>query len=147
MKATVVPNRNMIIASVLIGLAVARQAQVVALGMHAGDHAVYPDWRPEFVAAVDRTAAVANEGFHPPTVEAPFVGISKTDIARRAAELGAPLHLSLSCYKGGDVHCGRCGTCVERQQSMSEAGVDDPTVYADPDFWRVAIAAGAPSGA
>lgn len=131
MRATVVPNRNMIIASVLIGLAVARHGQVVALGMHAGDHAVYPDCRPEFVTAVGHTAAVANDGFHPPAVEAPFIGISKTDIARRAAELGAPLHLSWSCYKGGDTHCGVCGTCYERREAFRDAGLPDPTTYAN----------------
>ena len=131
MKATVVPNRNMIIASVLIGLAVSRRAAVVALGMHAGDHAVYPDCRPEFVTALARCAAVANEGFDPPAVEAPFVHLTKTDIARRGAELAAPLHLSWSCYRGGEVHCGVCGTCYERREAFRDAGLPDPTAYAD----------------
>lgn len=131
MKATIVPNRNMILGSILIGIAVARQAPVVALGMHAGDHAVYPDCRPEFVTGLDHLAAVANEGLAPPAVEAPFVHVSKTDIARRGAELGAPLHLSWSCYRGGNVHCGVCGTCYERREAFQDAGLPDPTSYAD----------------
>ena len=131
MRALVVPNRNMILGSVLIGIAVSRQAQVVALGMHAASHAVCPDCRPEFVTALDHVAAVANEGFNPPAVEAPFIYGSKTDIARRGAELGAPLHLSWSCYKGGDVQCGVCGTCHERQEAFQDAGVPDPTTYAE----------------
>jgi 7-cyano-7-deazaguanine synthase len=131
MLATVVPNRNMILASVLIGVAVARQARLVAFGIHSGDHAVYPDCRPEFVEALQRLAAIANDGFHPPTVEAPFVNISKTDIVRRGAELGVPYQLTWSCYKGGEAHCGVCGTCYERREAFRDAGVPDPTIYLD----------------
>jgi 7-cyano-7-deazaguanine synthase len=131
MRATVVPNRNMILASVLVGIGLARRADVVALGMHSGDHAIYPDCRPEFVDTLRRLVDIANEGFDPPRVEAPFVNISKTDIARRAAELGAPLHLSWSCYQGGSVHCGVCGTCYERREAFQDAGLSDPTIYAD----------------
>jgi len=131
MKATVVPNRNMLLASVLICIAVARKAEVVALGMHSGDHAVYPDCRPEFVDSLGRCAAIGNEGFDPPRVEAPFVNISKTDIARRGAELGVPYELTWSCYKGADKHCGVCGTCYERREAFRDAGVPDPTGYVD----------------
>ena len=131
MKATVVPNRNMIIASVLTGIAVSRKAEIVALGMHSGDHAVYPDCRPAFVEHLAELVLVANEGFGAPRVEAPFVAISKTDIARLGADLGAPLALSWSCYKGGDRHCGVCGTCYERREAFRDAGVPDPTDYAD----------------
>ncbi len=131
MKALVVPNRNMIFGSVLIGIAVSRQAQVVALGMHAANHVVCPDCRPEFVTALDHVAAVANEGFNPPAVEAPFIYMSKTDVTRRGSELGAPLHLTWSCYKGGDTQCGVCATCRERQEAFRDAGVPDPTTYAD----------------
>lgn len=131
MKATVVPNRNMIIASALIGIGLSHRAKVVGLGMHAGDHAVYPDCRPEFVDALDDLAQIANEGFDPPRVEAPFVGISKTDIARLGVELGVPYALTWSCYQGGDQHCGVCGTCYERREAFRDAGVTDPTVYLD----------------
>jgi 7-cyano-7-deazaguanine synthase len=129
MKATVVPNRNMIFTSVVVGVAISRGASTVALGVHAGDHAIYPDCRPEFIDAVARAVEVGNEGFDPPAVEAPFVHITKTDIVRHATELGAPLDLTWSCYKGGAVHCGTCGTCVERQEAFRDAGVADPTRY------------------
>lgn len=129
MRATVVPNRNAILANVLIGAAVAAGAQTVGLGVHAGDHAVYPDCRPQFIDTLNALAAVACEGFAPPTVQAPFVHISKTEIARRGHDLGAPFALTWSCYKGGSAHCGRCGTCVERAESFRDAGVADPTVY------------------
>lgn len=130
MRATVVPNRNAIMANIAIGVASARRASLVALGIHAGDHAVYPDCRPGFVRALRACAAEALEGFCVPRIETPFIKISKTDIARRAAVLGAPLHLSWSCYKGGDVHCGKCGTCVERREAFDDAGLTDPTEYA-----------------
>jgi 7-cyano-7-deazaguanine synthase len=131
MKATVVPNRNMIIASALIGMGVSRKASVVALGMHAGDHAVYPDCRPEFIERLNNLARIANEGFDPPRVEAPFVDISKTEIARLGDRLGVPYALTWSCYQGGERHCGVCGTCYERREAFRDAGVTDPTEYLD----------------
>jgi 7-cyano-7-deazaguanine synthase len=131
MRATVVPNRNAILANVAIGLAVARRASVVALGMHSGDHFIYPDCRPEFVEAVDRLALVANEGFSAPHVEAPFLRWTKTEIAAYGTRLGAPLDQSWSCYRGADIHCGTCGTCYERRESFRDAQVPDPTDYLD----------------
>lgn len=129
MRATVVPNRNAIMANVAAGIASARAAAVVALGIHAGDHAVYPDCRPAFLDALQASISAALEGFPTPTIEAPFVHRTKTDIARLAADLDAPLHLSWSCYLGGAVHCGRCGTCVERAEAFTDAGLTDPTEY------------------
>lgn len=129
MRSTVVPNRNAIMANVAAGIASARGAALVALGIHAGDHAVYPDCRPAFLDALQASITAALEGFPTPIVEAPFVHSTKTDIARLASELDAPLALSWSCYKGGAVHCGRCGTCVERQEAFTEAGFLDPTEY------------------
>lgn len=132
MRATVVPNRNAIFASVAIGVAVANAAPAIALGIHAGDHAVYPDCRPEFVAALQQLAGVANEGFIAPDfrVLAPLLHWSKADIVRCGAELDVPFATTWSCYQGGDRHCGRCGTCVERREAFEVAGVDDPTDYA-----------------
>lgn len=130
MRSTVVPNRNAIMANIVIGAASARGADVVALGVHAGDHAVYPDCRPEFIRALRQCSVHALRGFHTPRLEAPFINISKTEIALRAAVLDAPLHLSWSCYKGGDTHCGSCGTCVERREAFKDAGLADPTEYA-----------------
>lgn len=129
MRATVVPNRNAIMANVAAGIASARGAHVVALGIHAGDHAVYPDCRPPFLDALQASITAALEDFPTPVVEAPFVYLTKTDIAKLAADLDAPLALSWSCYRGGELHCGRCGTCVERREAFTNAGLTDPTTY------------------
>lgn len=130
MAATVVPNRNAILANVAVGVAVARKADLVALGVHAGDHPIYPDCRPEFITALNDCVAVATAGYHTLRVEAPFVHWSKTEVASLAGRLGAPLDLTWSCYAGGELHCGRCGTCVERREALAAAGLADPTGYA-----------------
>lgn len=132
MRATVVPNRNMILLSVAVGIAVAEGAGAVSTAVHAGDHAIYPDCRPEFIRLVDQTAVAATSGFGDVHVIAPFVEKTKTDIAAMAIELGAPVHLTWSCYEGKDIHCGQCGTCWERQEAFRDAGVTDPTQYAQP---------------
>ena len=131
MKATVVPNRNAIFLSVAVGLAVASGAEVVAVAVHAGDHPIYPDCRPEFVHAFEKAARVGNEGFGHPAmrVEAPFLHLDKVDIVKRGAALGVPFAETWSCYRGGERHCGRCGTCVERREAFELAGVPDPTAY------------------
>lgn len=132
MKATVVPNRNAIMLNVAAGVAVARHAQYVATAVHAGDHAVYPDCRPEFITAVDQAVHSGTAGFGDIHVVAPFVRSSKTDIARLGGKLAVPFGLTWSCYQGGDTHCGLCGTCTERIEAFQDAGVDDPTTYAAP---------------
>jgi 7-cyano-7-deazaguanine synthase len=126
MRSTVVPNRNAIMANIAIGVA---SADVVALGVHAGDHAVYPDCRPEFVKALRQCMTQALKGFHTPRLETPFLHKSKAFIAENGSLSGAPLHLSYSCYKGGPLHCGTCGTCVERREAFGLAGLADPTEY------------------
>lgn len=135
MKATVVPNRNMIMASIAGGWAVSLGASTIGTAVHAGDHAVYPDCRPEFWSRFERTLNLGNEGFMSHgeiTVYTPFIDLSKTDIADRAAELGVPYHETWSCYKGGEKHCGKCGTCVERIEAIrdSEHADLDKTEYA-----------------
>lgn len=140
MKATVVPNRNMMMLSIAAAHAVSVGAGLVATGVHAGDHFVYPDCRPLFVDTMNAALAAANEGF---TVEgfrldAPFLYWSKTDIAAEAGRLGVPIDETWSCYQGGGVHCGRCGTCCERREAVEGAGLSDPTVYEDRDYWRQA---------
>ena len=131
MRSTVVANRNAIFVQVAVGVAVAEGAAAVAVGVHAGDHAVYPDCRPAFVAAAEHLAVVANEGFAADgfRVLAPFVELTKADIVRRGADLGVPFADTWSCYRGGAVHCGTCGTCVERREAFDLAGVADPTPY------------------
>lgn len=131
MRATVVPNRNALMLDCATAVAVARGAHAVATGVHAGDHAVYPDCRPEFVLAYERMARIANEGFAVDgfAVLAPFVTATKADIAALGEQLGVPWADTWSCYQGAAVHCGRCGTCVERREAFQLANVADPTPY------------------
>ncbi|MDI1320365.1 MAG: 7-cyano-7-deazaguanine synthase QueC [bacterium] len=127
MKATVVPNRNMIMLSIAAGWAISLRFDAVAFGAHGGDHAIYPDCRSVFADAVD--AAIRLADWHQVQLIRPFVGLTKTDLAKRGHELHVPFAQTWSCYKGGDLHCGTCGTCVERREAFHLAGVPDPTTY------------------
>jgi 7-cyano-7-deazaguanine synthase len=128
MRVTVVPNRNMILLAVAIGHAIASGADAVAYGAHAGDHAVYPDCRPAFAEAMAEAAGLCH--YDPGvTLLRPFIDRTKADIVRLGAALGVPFALTWSCYEGGVRHCGRCGTCVERREAFTLAGVPDPTEY------------------
>lgn len=133
MQATVVPNRNAIMLSVAVGVAVARRAVAVATAVHAGDHPIYPDCRPAFIDAIEHEARVANEGFIAQDFQvlAPFLHLGKDEIVRRGVAAGVPFAETWSCYVGGDRHCGRCGTCVERREAFELAGVADPTSYVE----------------
>ena len=126
MKATVVPNRNAIMLSIAFGIAKARGFGFVGAGMHAGDHAVYPDCRPEFVNAFQSMQLVAMD--EPVTLWTPWIGVDKTHIAKRGFALGFPFEESWSCYEGKLIHCGECGTCVERKEAIGGEG-NDPTEY------------------
>jgi 7-cyano-7-deazaguanine synthase len=128
MKATVVPNRNMLLIATAAAWAMSLKATAVAYGAHGGDHAIYPDCRPAFADALDKAIRLAD--WHEVSLERPFVGMDKTAIVRRGVELGVPFALTWSCYVGGDKHCGKCGTCVERKEAFVRAGVADPTPYA-----------------
>ncbi|MDR2862926.1 MAG: 7-cyano-7-deazaguanine synthase QueC [Puniceicoccales bacterium] len=128
MKSTVVPGRNLILLSVAAAWAIAEKCDTLAYGAHSGDHAIYPDCRPEFAEAAGHAIALAD--WHKVTLERPFVSMDKAQIARLGITLNAPLHLSWSCYKGGTLHCGRCGTCIERREAFWNAGIPDPTTYA-----------------
>lgn len=150
MKQTVVPNRNMIMLSIAIGFAVSIEGRFVATAVHAGDHFIYPDCRPGFIKEMNVVAITANEGFSKfPTREnllgygdswghasiyAPFLNIGKHDIAKLGNNLNVPYVDTWSCYKGGETHCGRCGTCTERKEAFRLAHVKDPTKYLDADF-------------
>ncbi len=181
MKLTVVPNRNMIMMSIAAGVAINRQANTIATAVHAGDHFVYPDCRPEFIFALGQAIITGNEGFHSfgreldPEKDAaavaqgythaampittPYLQSTKADIAYKALELGTPLHMTWSCYKGGLNHCGRCGTCVERLEAIDAAAkrytldqgwaamkdgkaLVDSTVYDDNEYWKTVIQKG-----
>lgn len=127
MALTVVPNRNATLLMAAVGVAQSRGATEVWTAVHAGDHELYADCRPEFIEAI---ALAAERGTGDEvTVKGPFVFESKADIVRAAIRTNAPLHLTWSCYRGGEKHCGECGTCYERRASFAEVGAADPTEY------------------
>jgi 7-cyano-7-deazaguanine synthase len=139
MRLTVVPNRNMMMLSIAGAVAVNIGAQALGIGVHAGDHTIYPDCRPEFIIHFETTLKIANEGFIHPSFQmySPFITRTKTQIVLIGSELGVDWANTWSCYKGGDIHCGKCATCVERREAFHIAGVDDPTAYQDTtDYWK-----------
>lgn len=127
MKSTVVPNRNMIMLSIAIGWAINEKFNSVSYAAHAGDHAIYPDCRNEFVENLSNAAKLAD--WHPIEIIRPFINLSKIDIVKLGDKLGVELENTWSCYKGREYHCGKCGTCNERIESFKLAGVKDNTVY------------------
>lgn len=127
MKSTVVPFRNGIMLSIACGLAESNGLSRVMMANHAGDHTIYPDCRPGFVSAMSE--AMRQGTFNGVTIEAPYTNITKADIARIGNRLGINYAETWSCYKGGEKHCGKCGTCRERKEALAEAGIDDPTEY------------------
>lgn len=143
MQQTIVPNRNMILLAIAGGVAVAERVPLVAFAAHKGDHAIYPDCRPAFIASMD--AALANgTGWQDRSIDgvrllAPFMYEMKAEIVQKGAQLEVPFADTWSCYRGGERHCGRCGTCVERVEAFMLAGVDDPTVYEDAMYARTLL--------
>ncbi|MBO7595131.1 MAG: 7-cyano-7-deazaguanine synthase QueC [Salinivirgaceae bacterium] len=129
MRSTVVPFRNGIMLSIAAGLAENNGLQYVMIANHAGDHTIYPDCRPEFISAMD--AAIDSGTYNNARILAPYTNITKADIARRGKLLKIDYSETWSCYKGGKVHCGKCGTCVERREALLLAGIDDTTEYED----------------
>lgn len=124
MKSTIVPFRNGIMLSIVAGIAESEEAKYVLMANHSGDHFVYPDCRPEFVKAMDAAICTGTtNGVHLLT---PYTDISKRDIALKGRDLGVDFAHTYSCYKGHDVHCGKCGTCVERKEALEGF---DPTEY------------------
>ena len=127
MKSTVVPFRNGIMLSIAAGVAESNGLKYVMMANHGGDHTIYPDCRPEFVSAMSEAT---RQGTYPGIeVLAPYTGITKSDIARHGKALGIDYAETWSCYKGGEHHCGKCGTCRERIEALADAGVEDHTVY------------------
>jgi len=127
MKITIVPNRNMILLSVAAGWAITLKATEIAYAAHAGDHAIYPDCRPEFIAAMVNAIQLADD--LQVKLSTPFKTFSKADICKLGNKLRVPFDLTWSCYKGQDKHCGKCGTCIERKEAFELAKVQDPTIY------------------
>lgn len=128
MKATVVPNRNMIMLALAAGWALSRKCERVAYGAHAGDHTIYPDCRPAFVESMRTAFGLAD--WEQLELYCPFLNWSKADIVREGQRLAVDFARTWSCYEGGTIHCGECGTCVERREAFTLAGLTDPTPYA-----------------
>ena len=129
MKSTVVPFRNGIMLAIVAGLAETYGLKHVMMANHSGDHTIYPDCRPSFVAAM--SAAISAGTYEGITLETPYTNLSKGDIARKGKELGLDYTQTWSCYKGGEIHCGKCGTCRERKEALADAGITDLTQYED----------------
>lgn len=129
MKSTVVPFRNGIMLAAAAGLAESRGLKAVMIANHAGDHALYPDCRESFIKAMGR--AIAEGTYDDIELRAPYTLLTKGQIALRGKQLGLDYTTTYSCYKGGEKHCGRCGTCIERRQALAEAGIEDLTPYED----------------
>lgn len=131
MAQTVVPNRNAIMLAVAYTAAATDRADAVAIGVHGGDHYIYPDCRPAFIESFTEMERRALDGLGLPDVRllAPFVHLTKADIVALGARLGVPFADTWSCYKGGAHHCGKCATCIERREAFAMAGVTDPTIY------------------
>ncbi|MDA7602008.1 7-cyano-7-deazaguanine synthase QueC [Gammaproteobacteria bacterium] len=127
MKSTVVPNRNMILISLALGYAVTKKAEEVWFGAHAGDHAIYPDCRPEFVEKMDAVARIAN--YSPIAVKAPYIAMSKTEILAIGLNMQLDYGLTWTCYEGKELACGSCGACHERLESFAANNIIDPIKY------------------
>ena len=124
MRSTVVPFRNGIMLAVAAGLAESYGLDTLLIANHSGDHAIYPDCRPEFIAAFDQAVRAGTyEGIR---VVSPYCDITKRDIALRGHALGIDYAETWSCYKGGERHCGKCGTCTERKEALEGF---DTTIY------------------
>ena len=128
MTATVVGGRNLLFASVLV--AASDPGDTVHVAVHAGDHPIYPDCRPTFWQPYALAVAAA----YGVLIDTPFITWTKAQIIERLPD--APYDLSWSCYQGGERHCGRCGTCVERAEAFHLAARPDPTDYESPDYWQ-----------
>ena len=127
MKSTVVPFRNGIMLAVAAGVAESRNLTKLLIANHGGDHTIYPDCRPEFISAMD---SATNAGTYVGVrVVAPYTNITKGDIARIGKKLGIDYAETWSCYKGGEKHCGKCGTGVDRNEALAYAGIEDTTEY------------------
>lgn len=127
MKSTVVPFRNGIMLAIAAGIAETNDISHIMIANHSGDHTIYPDCRENFISAM--SAATHAGTYNGVTLFAPYTNITKSQIAKRGKELGIDYTETWSCYKGGEKHCGKCGTCVERKEALRDAGIEDKTEY------------------
>jgi 7-cyano-7-deazaguanine synthase len=131
MAITVVPNRNAIFLTIAYGAAVSFQSKFVGAAMHTGDHTIYPDCRPQFVDIFSTMQKIATEGTGDADLSlwTPFIDKSKAEIAQIGLNMDLNYEDTWSCYKGDLLHCGKCGTCVERKEAFEIIGATDPTLY------------------
>ena len=129
MRKTAVPGRNLIFASVLAGLAESIGASQIALGVHSGDHHIYPDCRPEFIEALTETVFQSSDW--KVLVITPFLLEDKTSILKIGHGLTTPVpyELTRTCYKNQFISCGKCGSCRERLEAFQNIGRPDPIQY------------------
>jgi 7-cyano-7-deazaguanine synthase len=127
MKRTVVPFRNGIMLAAACGFAESAGAGGLVIAAHGGDHAIYPDCREDFMRAMGDAMRLGT--YVQVQLLRPFIHLDKAGIAREGAGLGVDYSRTWSCYKGGAIHCGVCGTCVERREAFALAGLMDPTAY------------------
>lgn len=127
MKSTIVPGRNLIFASILSGLAESVGALEIALGVHSGDHHIYPDCRPDFIRQLNKTIHLSSDGLV--QIVTPFSNIDKAGILIQGRNLGVPYKLTRTCYKDQQISCGKCGSCVERLEAFAELDFKDPIKY------------------
>lgn len=128
MKQTVVPFRNGIFLAIAAGIAESKGAEAIVIAAHSGDHAIYPDCREEFMAAM--SAAISHGTYARLQILRPFISYTKAEITAAGAALGVDFSHTYSCYCGRELHCGQCSTCRERRESFAAAGIPDPTLYA-----------------
>jgi 7-cyano-7-deazaguanine synthase len=127
MKQTVVPNRNMVMLALSTSYAISLKAKYLFYGVHSGDHAIYPDCRPDFYKYMQD--AIMRADWHEILLRAPYIMKDKGDIVIRGKEIGVDYSLTWTCYKGRDKACGKCGSCVERLEAFEKAGIPDPLEY------------------
>lgn len=127
MKSTVVPNRNMILLSLAVGYAVSVQASQVYYGAHSGDHAIYPDCRPEFVEKMNDVCQIAN--YEAVDIFSPYLQQTKIDILTDGLNMGLDYSKTWTCYNGREKACGKCGACQERLEAFEKNNVSDPLEY------------------
>jgi 7-cyano-7-deazaguanine synthase len=127
MKSTVVPNRNMILLSLAVGYAVSVNASQVYYGAHSGDHAIYPDCRPEFVMKMNDVCKIAN--YEAVEIFSPYLTVTKTDILTDGLKMGLSYDDTWTCYNGREKACGKCGACQERLEAFADNNTTDPLAY------------------
>jgi 7-cyano-7-deazaguanine synthase len=127
MKSTIVPNRNMILLSLAVGYAVSVGASQVYYGAHSGDHAIYPDCRPEFVQKMNDVCLIAN--YESVEIFSPYLTVNKTAILTDGISMGLDYSDTWTCYNGREKACGKCGACEERLEAFSDNNVVDPIEY------------------